>query len=153
QVLQHLLLGGDYEAIVDPDRLDAAFGARDDPYKTPARDAFHFHASKFRLRLLHLRLHRSGGFLRRLHHFFDRLHGLDLCRLSSGSSSLASGKAARAAFTTGSSRMRASLSAIFACSTSPRLGRATPSPGPTCQRVPVAWNRASPRSRAKASPS
>src|SRR3546814_3201606 len=126
---------------------DLALRARANPHQPAARHAFDLDAVELRLRLLHLRLDGGGGFLRRLHHFFDRFHGLDLWRLSSSSTSLASGKAARAAFTTGSSRMRASLSASFACRIWPRLGRPEPSPVRTCQRLPVWFSSASPRDR------
>src|SRR3546814_4446167 len=78
------------------------------PPRSTRTDTLFPYTTRFRS-LLHLRLHGGGGFLRRLHHFFDRFHGFDLWRLSSSSTSLASGKAAKAAFTTGSSRIRAPL--------------------------------------------
>src|SRR3546814_14039081 len=96
------------------------------PPRSTRTDTLFPYTTRFRS-LLHRRLHGGGGFLRRLHHFFDRFHGFDLWRLSSSSTSLASGKAAKAAFTTGSSRIRAPLSASFACRIWPRPGRAAPS--------------------------
>src|SRR3546814_264950 len=109
QILKHLLFGRDHQAVVDGDRLDPAFRRGADADQAAARDAFDLDRVELCLRLLHLGLDGGGGFLRRLHHVFDRFHGFALCRLSPGRSSSASGKAAKTAFTTGSSRIRASL--------------------------------------------
>src|SRR5690606_30239528 len=156
QILEHLLVCGHDQAVVDGYAQNAALGGRADLDQPAARDTLYLDAVELGLRLAHLLLDGLGRFLGLLQHFFHvhaRLLQLRSPRGASFSSTnSASGKAAKAASTRGSLRIRSASARSTASACSRSDGVPSTVPRSTCQRVPVAFSRASRISAVGSSP-